>query len=392
MQFACRRYDTAQSVTIHVSHGVIQQVVPLGGASDPASLPWVSPGFVDLQVNGYGGQDFGDPDLNVDDVARVCKALDSSGVTRCCPTVTTHHAQVLQHALRTIAHACRTVPDVAARVIGIHLEGPYISPADGPRGAHPRQHVRPPDWDEFQRLQQAASGQIRILTMSPEYPGSGDFIRRVADSGVLVALGHTNANSVQIKEAADAGARLSTHLGNGSHGQIRRHPNYIWDQLADDRLTASLIVDGHHLPPSVVRVFLRAKTPRRCILISDMTGMAGMPPGRYENSSLGDVEVLADGRLVIAGQRQLLAGASLPLCVGIANVQRFADVDLRTAVDMASTQPAALVGGAPSELREGAAADLTLFRRTGLDGREARGSLEVAATINGGELVYGSLC
>jgi N-acetylglucosamine-6-phosphate deacetylase len=227
--------------------------------------------------------------------------------------------------------------------------------------------------------------------MSPEYDDASDFIARAVAAGTLIAIGHTNANSHQIRSAVNAGARLSTHLGNGAHGHIRRHPNYIWDQLAEDRLTASVIADGHHLPPEVLQVFLRAKTTRRLILVSDITGMAGLPPGRYESCSLGAVEVLDDGRLVIAGQRQLLAGAALPITAGIANMLKSADVSLAEAVDMASVRPAELIGITPPQLKAGAAADLLLFHLPGADGTEPVGRLTVAATLQAGELVHGTL-
>ena len=201
---------------------------------------------------------------------------------------------------------------------------------------------------------------------------------------MLVAIGHTSASTDQIQAAVDAGATMSTHLGNGAHGQIRRHPNYIWDQLADDRLTASLIVDGHHLPAAVVKTFVRAKTIEKCVLVSDITGMAGMPPGLYENSSLGSVEVLEDGRLVVPGQRQLLAGASRPIGVGIATVMEYAEVGLADAVAMASQRPASLIGLEPGRLEAGATADLVLFHL-------AEGRLDVQATVLGGERVYGEL-
>ena len=159
--------------------------------------------------------------------------MDADGVTSFLPTSTTHSFERQSTAMRALATACEQSPEVARRVPGFHLEGPYIATADGPRGAHPLQHVRKPDWDEFQRIQDAARGRIRILTMSPEYDEAPAFIKRVVDSGVLVAIGHTSADANQIQQAVDAGARMSTHLGNGAHGQIRRHPNYIWDQLAE---------------------------------------------------------------------------------------------------------------------------------------------------------------
>ncbi len=387
MRLTAKRYDTAEAVAIDIVRGVVEQVRPLKDSEAPTdSLPWIAPGFLDLQINGYRGQELADPALRVEQVEKICLDLDADGITQFCPTVTTQSFEVLSHALRTIREAIESRPAVAARVAGIHLEGPYISTEDGPRGAHPRPHCRPPDWDEFQRLQEAASGWIRILTLSPEYDNAPEFIAKAATSGVVVAIGHTAATPEQITAAVDAGARMSTHLGNGAHGQLRRHPNYIWTQLADDRLTASLIADGHHLPPEVVKVFLRAKTPARCVLVSDITGMAGMPPGRYE-TSLGAVEVLDDGHMVVAGQRQFLAGAALPMCVGVVNVMRFADVDLKTAIDMASTQPAAIVHARCGGLAPGAPADLVLFDlQDGDDGRPGR--LRVRKTVLQGETVY----
>ncbi len=189
----------------------------------------------------------------------------------------------------------------------------------------------------------------------------------------------------------DAGARLSTHLGNGAHTQIQRHPNYIWDQLAEDRLTASLIVDGHHLPAAVVKAFVRAKSPARCILISDVTLLGGMPPGRYESPSMGEVELLPNGQPVVAGQTQILAGAAVPITAGIANILRFTDEDLASAVDMASTRPAALLGRARPWLAVGQPADLVVFHLGGADKATPVGEVEVVATINSGRLVFGEL-
>jgi N-acetylglucosamine-6-phosphate deacetylase len=352
-----RRYDTLQCVAMEVEGGIIRTLQP---AADEPHLPIVGPGLVDLQINGFAGVEFNDPQLTVEKVRQVALSQDAFGVTAFLATCTTDSHEVLKHALSTIAQAVNELPEVAARIPGIHLEGPFICPDDGPRGAHPKHHVRPPDWDEFQRLQDAAGGLIKLTTVSPEYDAASNFIRRVSDSGVLVAIGHTKATSEQIKAAADAGARMSTHLGNGAHPQIRRHPNYIWDQLADDRLTASLIVDGHHLPPAVVKSMIRAKTPERVVLVSDITSMGGMPPGRYK-TGLGELEVLASGKLVPAGQPDILAGASLPIHACVANVMRFGGVDLATAIEMASTRPATLIGLKHSRLEIGAPANLFLF-------------------------------
>lgn len=390
MRFRARRFSDGVVVEVECSAGRIARVVADRMASGDERVPWVGPGLVDVQINGYGGQEFSSLDLTAERVGEILRRHYSFGVTQVCPTLTTQSFEVLSHGLRTIASAVEDSDELASAVAGIHLEGPYLAAEDGPRGAHPAEHCKPPDWDEFQRLQDAAGGRIAIVTLSPEYDSAPDFIARAAATGVVVALGHTAANSEQIRAAVDAGARLSTHLGNGAHRMLRRHPNYIWDQMAEDRLMASLIVDGHHLPPEVVQSLVRAKTPLRCILVSDVSGLAGLPVGRYTSSGC-ELEILPDGRLVIAGQDQLLAGASLPIGVGVVNMMRFAKVDLATALRMASTQPAALLGRPICELRPGDVADLVLFDLLHAAGSGEPTELRVRGTIAGGQLRYGEL-
>jgi len=389
MQLVGRRYDTAQPVSIEIAGGRIARLAPISADRQaPDGWPWIAPGLWDIQINGYGGQEFSAPDLTAEKVRAIVLGYDAFGVTRCCPTLFTQSFEVMQHSLRAIASACRS-PEVARRVAGIHVEGPYLSPEDGPRGAHPLQYCRPPDWDEFRRFQDAAEGRIRLFTMAVEYEGAPQFIRRVAGSGVIVAIGHTAANTRQIRAAVDAGARLSTHLGNGAHPVLPRHPNYLWDQLADDRLAASLIVDGHHLPPAVVQSFVRAKTAERCILISDLSGMAGLPPGQYR-ANHAEVEILPDGRLVVAGQTKILAGASRPIGTGIANVMHFAGLRLGDAVKMAVDHPAELLGLQPGGLQPGDPADLVQFDLLEPSEPEGPRQFRVRSTILDGEVVHGS--
>jgi N-acetylglucosamine-6-phosphate deacetylase len=383
MQLLGRRYDTGEPVRLEITQDKLTAVTPCGPQSQQVEhWPWIAPGLIDIQVNGYGGPEFSSADLTPEKVLQVIRAMDGFGVTRFCPTLTTERFEVLSHGLRTIAAICQSSAQAARRIAAVHLEGPYISTDDGARGVHPREYCRPPDWDEFQRLQEVAGGRIGILTMAVEFDGAPAFIERVARSGVVVAIGHTAADSVQIRAAVDAGARLSTHLGNGSHPVLRRHSNYIWDQLAEDRLMASLICDGQHLPPEVVRTFVRAKTPERCVLVSDLVGLAGSPPGQYRGNQC-DVEVLPSGRLVIAGQKELMAGASLPIGAGVANVIRFAGVSLAQALRMAVDHPARLLGIEPGGLDAGDPADLVLF--------ELSERFEVRATLVGGELVFGAV-
>ena len=385
MKLVGRRFDNAQAVTVELVDGRIERVAPLEDTPVNKSLPWLSPGWVDVQVNGFDGQEFSDPRLTPEQVAAVVRRHYGFGVTGICPTFTTQSLETLAHGMRQVDEACRRWPDVGRAVVGIHQEGPYFATEDGPRGAHPVEHCRAPRWDDFARLQEAAGGRIRILTMSVHFDEAPEFIRRVVASGVVVAIGHTGADGRQIRAAVDAGATLSTHLGNGAHRMLRRHPNYIWDQLAEDRLTASLIVDGHHLPPEVVKSMVRAKTPTRVILVSDVSGLAGLPPGRYTTSGC-ELEILADGRLVIAGQDQLLAGASLPIGVGIVNVMRFAGVDLSTAITMATSGPARLIGAPCGGLKPGDRADLVLFDLP------SNGSATpmIRQTVLAGETVYPS--
>ena len=231
---------------------------------------------------------------------------------------------------------------------------------DGPRGAHPLQHVRDADIGEFDRLQAAAGGRIRLLTLAAESPGAPELIRHCRDQGVIVALGHMAANTDQIAAAVEAGAQLSTHLGNGAHGQLRRHPNYLWDQLAEDRLTASIIADGWHLPPAVLKSFLRCKTPDRMLLTCDVSGFGGCAPGVYAEGDVG-VEVLADGRIVVAGQRQFLAGSGATTGDCVVHMAAATELTLAETVHLATTAPARLFNERLPQLQEGDLATFTLF-------------------------------
>lgn len=375
-----RRTDDLSVVLLTFQGARLISITPTATVPD-VETPWISPGWIDLQVNGYEGLDFAHQ--HASDVAEVTTRLTADGVTRYLPTITTNSFDVTRAALARIAGALRESSKQAFAIPGIHLEGPYISREDGPRGAHPKMHAREYSWDEFVAWQEAAEGRIRLLTLSPEYPGAAAFIRKVIDAGVVVAIGHTAASGDQIAAAVDAGATLSTHLGNGCHATLPRHPNYLWEQLANDGLMTSLIADGFHLPPATLKSMIRAKGVERCILISDVTSLAGVPPGRYE-TGLGEVEVLEDGRLVVAGQRTLLAGAALPMEVGVANAMNFAGLSLSEAISLVTANPAKLLGLTPPSFTDGRG-DFVLFN---LRGECPRQRIHILGTIQGGELVY----
>lgn len=344
---------------------------------------YLAPGFLDIQINGYDGVDFNDANTSIEQIARAFRQLWRTGTTTLLPTIITGSREHITRCLSNLVRAMEEFQEVLRGCAGFHLEGPFISSEDGPRGAHPRQHTRPPDWEEFQGWQECAGGQIRLVTLAPEWPGALAFIEKAVAAGVVVALGHTAASPAQINDAVKAGARLSTHLGNGSHAQLARHPNYIWEQLAADNLCASFIVDGQHLAPAVVKSFLRCKTSARSILVTDAIAAAGRPPGRYR---LGEVEVeVTPARRVCLPGTPYLAGSVLEMHEAIGNTVRFSDASLIEALNMASLYPAQLLGMTDqfSALAAGQMANLVLFRWD-----EAHAELTVQATIVHGVLVY----
>lgn len=380
-----RHYANGEPIRVTINGQRIQRIEPAWPEGSVSEWPYISPAFFDLQINGHGGTWFSDDELTADAVIKALRPHYQFGVTRLCPTLITNSYEALARGFHAIRQACEAEPWADRMVAGCHLEGPYISSEDGPRGAHPRQHVRPADWDEFQRLQQISGGRIRLVTLAPEVPHAIEFIQKAVESGVVVSLGHSAATPEQIQAGVDAGARLSTHLGNGVHSTLHRHRNVIYEQLSDPRLTASLIVDGHHLPPNLVRTFVKVKSPQRIILTCDAAGWAGCPPGIYENK-LGRSEILPSGKLVVAGQKELLAGSAQQINTCIANIMAFAGSSLKEAVDMASQNPARLLGQEVVRLRRGSLADLVLFR-VPADG----GALEIEATIANGDLMAGSM-
>jgi N-acetylglucosamine-6-phosphate deacetylase len=294
------------------------------------------PGFVDLQVNGFAGVDFNAPGLDSDHLLHAVSALRATGVTRFLPTLITSSFGRFEQCARAITRVDE--PAIA----GIHMEGPYISPHDGPRGAHPREFTAPASIDDFDRRQHAASGTIVLVTIAPEVPGALALIEHLVANGVRVALGHSDSPPSTIRDAVAAGATLSTHLGNGCAATLPRHPNLIWEQLAADKLWASVIVDGHHLPDATVKVMVRAKSPKRTILVTDAIAAAGSAPGVYRLGDV-DVEVGADRRVSLRGT-PYLAGSALTMPDAIANTVQFTGLSLDEAAAMASTTPAQFLG------------------------------------------------
>ena len=346
---------TGMGRILHIADGLIESEQ----TCERKDLPLLSPGLVDLQVNGYSGYDLNSGELEADEVEALSNALCSVGVAKYLPTLITASEQNLCQRLSAIREAQLKLPRSKRMIAGIHVEGPSISSEDGPRGAHPAEHIRPLSIIEFEHWQQAAGGLIRMITLAPELTGSTEYIRDLSERGVCVALGHSAASEQDITRAVDAGAQVSTHLGNGIANMMPRHPNAIWTQLAEDRLSASLILDGHHLPRSTARSMIRAKGIDRICLISDSVTFAGMATGRYSSPIGGDVDVSADGRVSVA-DTPYLAGSGTCLLSIVENFAAFVGLPFHDGLNMATRNPARLLGLSIT-LAPGEPADFILF-------------------------------
>lgn len=357
--FTGRNPHDGRPIAVRVENGIIRAIER--GKEDHDT--WLSAGFIDLQINGYGGDDVNADDLDSETTVSLAGKVVATGVTTFLPTLITSSEEKLTAALRAIAGARLRSSLVAQVVPYVHVEGPYISAADGFRGAHPQEHVRPPSLAEFGRWQEASGGLVGMVTLSPHFDGIEEYIAQVTARGVHVSLGHTDARPEQIQKAVDAGARLSTHLGNGTTASLPRHPNLVWTQLAEDRLTATMIADGQHLPADTLKAMVRAKGVDRSILVSDAVALAGMPPGIYKTPVGGRVELHASGRLSLAGT-DYLAGAARPLKDGVARAAKVMGGALGDAVRMATENPGRFVRGR-GVLRVGGRADLVRFTTNG---------------------------
>ena len=358
------KISAAKDVEIRLDGARIADIATFNSNRDDQRLPdndvRITPGFIDIQVNGFAGVDLNHTNFRGDDLVGVCRNLLTTGVTRFCPTLITADHKQLTRNIKEIRRACERHSLVRKMVLGIHLEGPYINPEDGPRGAHPRAHVAHPDWDEFERLLVTSNGLVRMVTVAPEMPGGVAFIQKASQSGLVVGIGHCNPEPEIIDQAVRAGARISTHLGNGTHQMLDRHQNYLQKQLGHDGLMASIICDGSHLPDYFVKNVVRAKGKSRVILITDATAASHAPAGRY---FLGDLEIEADndGVLRLAGT-PYLTGSTLTMDRAIANCAAFAGITLASAIKFATENPAGLFDGISGKLETGQRADLVLFR------------------------------
>ena len=369
-------------VSIEITDGKISEIKRLKNIPEDFPKVYIAPGFIDNQVNGFAGVTFalGNGDLTLEGVIKATKTLWEAGITTYLPTLTTNSKDLLVKNLSILARA-KKEPELYGSIAGFHLEGPYISPKDGYRGAHPKEHVRDPDWNEFMDLYQASGGNILQVTIAPETEGALEFITKCKNAGIEVGLGHHNSSMDLITKAIDRGAIIATHLGNGIAGNIDRHHNPFWPQLSDDRLMISIICDGFHLPPELIRVFFKAKGPEMIILTSDVTSFGGLPPGNYSTGDGEPIEINQEGKLWNIAQNSLYGSAS-PITKGVGHVMKVTGCSLGDAIQMASTNPARLYGlDDRGEIQTGMRADLVIFSLEDY-------KINIHKTIVSGNVVY----
>lgn len=377
-------------VRITYKNGILTDIERIKQIPDNNKPFFIAPGLIDIQINGYQSVSFslegaentsaGSRKLTEEDVAKVTRGLWSDGVTSYFPTLTTNSQDLLVNNISAIANAGNS-PALLGSLPGIHLEGPYISPVDGYRGAHPVEHVRTPDWNEFLELVEAAQEKVLLVTLAPEVDGAFEFIKKCRAKGIVVSLGHHNGSAADIKKAIDNGAGLATHLGNGCANHVHRHQNPIWPQLADNRLMISIIADGFHLPPEILQVFYNSKGAENIILTSDITSYAGLPAGEYKIKSGETIEKTPAGNLRFSLTGGLY-GSATPLAKGVGHIMKVTGCSLAQAIQMTATNPARLHQlNDRGVLEPGKRADIILFTFDNFD-------MEIKETIVKGKTVF----
>jgi N-acetylglucosamine-6-phosphate deacetylase len=373
-------YLDNKPVSVKYKDGVIERIDYLKEQPATDKKVYVAPGFIDLQINGFANVGFSDEGLTVEGVREATEALWREGVTTYFPTIITHPHERIKTNFAVLAKASED-PEIGPSVPGFFLEGPYISPVQGYRGAHLEKWVRDPNWEEFLEYYEAAKGKILKIAVAPEMPGTIDFIKKCVGKGIVVSLAHTNATADDVQKAVDAGATVSTHLGNGCANMIHRHHNPIWPQLAHEQISPTIIVDGHHLTREEVITFYKVKGPENTMLVSDVTKLAGMPPGEYSYGGK-TVVLTADNELKFPAEG-VLAGAATPMRTCIGKMMDFTGCSLAEAINMSAKNQARVFGLKDRGVIEpGKKADFVLFTM------DDNGGLVIEKTYVSGKLVY----
>lgn len=371
-------YSDGKPVSIEIVNGKILKIKRISLNPDLPKI-YIAPGLIDIQINGYMGVDFSGQDLTKEDLKGAIKSLWKVGVTSFLPTVVPNEPARMINSFSILSELIKD-EEIKKSIPGFHLEGPYISPEQGYRGAHLEKFIRKPDWVEFSKFQEAAQNKIKLITVAPEVEGAIPFIRKCVQNGLIVSLGHHNGTTENIEAAVAAGASMSTHLGNGCANMINRHLNPLWPQLANDQLTAGIIVDGFHLTKEEVQCFYKMKGYDKTILVSDAIDLAGLPPGEYIRRE--KKLLLTTDNVVKFPAENVLAGAANPISICVGNVMKFTGCSLSNAIGMASSNPAKLLGlDDLGEIKAGKRANLILFRMD-------ENKIVVMKTMLSGKIVY----
>lgn len=299
--------------------------------------------WVDLQINGYGGVDFNAPGLTVEQVISVTDRLECDGTRGYLPTIVTGNPETTVETLRVIAAARKRSARCERNILGVHLEGPFISSEMGAVGTHPIEWVAKPSRELFDRFQDAGDGLVRLVTVAAEVPGMPEFVKWLSSQGVVVSLGHQMASTPDdVRPCIEAGAKAFTHLGNGIPNMIPRHDNIIFTALAEDRASVMFIPDGHHLPDAMLKVYTRAVPLKRLIAVSDAQYPAGMPPGEYD--VCGAHARLEPNGLLWNPSRNCLVGATTPMAAMMKLLQDRIGLSMDECIAIGRDNPRALIG------------------------------------------------
>ena len=307
-------------------------------------------GLVDLQVNGYKGVHFSDIKLTRDDFIKACRGVFEAGTTAFLPTMITSPKEIYEHNLPIMAGVLQEA-EFRGKLLGFHIEGPFISEQDGARGAHDAQWISRPDVDYLKQLIEWSDGQIKLLTIAAGPDGAEKLARYAVSRGIAVSLGHQMATEADLAKLAQAGAVSLTHLGNGIPAMLPRHENPIWAGLNNDDLVAMIITDGHHLPASVLKTIIRTKGPEHCVVVSDASSPAGLPPGKYE--ALGHQVVLEEDGLLRDLTTGYLGGSSASMLQCMNHLASLNLVSQDELFAMGFDNPLALIGLGPDDVARG---------------------------------------
>jgi len=308
------------------------------------------PGFVDVQVNGFLGVNFSDESFTESEFIRTSKELLNRGTAAFLPTIITASEKDYERNLPILVKSMQA-PELQGRALGIHVEGPFLSNKPGAVGAHNPDLVKAPNIEFFKKMQEWADGQIKIITIAAENEGAAELTKYAVSQGTTVSLGHHLATYDDLQKCADAGATLLTHFGNGIPNEVNRHENSIWSGMACDGLSAMIITDGHHLPPTVIKAIIRAKGIDNTIVTSDASPIAGMPPGEY--FTLGNRAVIEENGLLHNPDKKCLVGSSATMLECVNYLASLGFLTPEEIIQVAYTNPLKAIGVDPASIKTG---------------------------------------